>query len=108
MNIMLVSVRERTREIGLRKAVGATRANILRQFLVEAMVLAIIGGLLGLLLGLSGATVIASLSTDLQPTLAWDSVVVAVGFSAAVGMFFGIFPASRAARLEPIDALRYE
>lgn len=108
MNIMLVSVRERTREIGLRKAVGATRANILRQFLVEAMVLAIIGGLLGLLLGLSGATAIASLSDDLQPTLAWDSVVVAIGFSAAVGMFFGIFPASRAAKLEPIDALRYE
>jgi putative ABC transport system permease protein len=108
MNIMLVSVRERTREIGLRKAVGAKRANILWQFLVEAMVLAIVGGLLGLALGLAGSLTIASLSTDLQPTLAWDSVVVAIGFSGAVGLFFGIFPASRAARLNPIDALRYE
>ena len=108
MNIMLVSVRERTREIGLRKAVGAKRANILWQFLVEAMVLAIIGGLLGLALGLTGSLTIASFSADLQPTLAWDSVVVAIGFSGAVGLFFGIFPASRAARLNPIDALRYE
>jgi len=108
MNIMLVSVRERTREIGLRKAVGAKRANILWQFLVEAMVLAILGGLLGLALGLTGSLVIASFSADLQPTLAWDSVVVAIGFSGAVGLFFGIFPASRAARLNPIDALRYE
>ena len=108
MNIMLVSVRERTREIGLRKAVGAKRANILWQFLVEAMVLAIVGGLLGLALGLAGALLIANFSADLQPTLAWDSVVVAIGFSGAVGLFFGIFPASRAARLNPIDALRYE
>jgi putative ABC transport system permease protein len=108
MNIMLVSVRERTREIGLRKAVGAKRANILWQFLIEAMVLAIVGGLLGLILGVAGSLIIASFSADLQPTLAWDSVVMAIGFSAAVGLFFGIFPASRAARLNPIDALRYE
>ncbi len=108
MNIMLVSVRERTREIGLRKAVGAKRANILWQFLIEAMVLAIIGGLLGLILGVVGSLIIASFSADLQPTVAWDSVVLAIGFSAAVGLFFGIFPAYRAARLNPIDALRYE
>jgi len=108
MNIMLVSVRERTREIGLRKAVGAKRANILWQFLIEAMVLAIIGGLLGLILGVVGSLIIASFSADLQPTVAWDSVVMAIGFSAAVGLFFGIFPAYRAARLNPIDALRYE
>ena len=108
MNIMLVSVRERTREIGLRKAVGAKRADILWQFLIEAMVLAIVGGLLGLALGLTGSLVIASFSADLQPTLAWDSVVMAIGFSGVVGLFFGIFPASRAARLNPIDALRYE
>jgi len=108
MNIMLVSVRERTREIGVRKAVGAKRANILWQFLIEAMVLAIIGGLLGLILGVVGSLIIASFSADLQPTVAWDSVVMAIGFSAAVGLFFGIFPAYRAARLNPIDALRYE
>jgi putative ABC transport system permease protein len=108
MNIMLVSVRERTREIGLRKAVGAKRANILWQFLIEAMVLAIIGGLLGLILGVVSSLIIASFSADLQPTVAWDSVVLAIGFSAAVGLFFGIFPAYRAARLNPIDALRYE
>jgi len=108
MNIMLVSVRERTREIGLRKAVGAKQAQILWQFLVEAVVLAVIGGLIGLLIGLSGALAIANISADLEPVLAWDSVVVAIGFSAAVGLFFGIFPASRAARLNPIDALRYE
>lgn len=108
MNIMLVSVRERTREIGLRKAVGAKQAHILWQFLVEAMVMSVIGGILGLALGLSGSLIIANLSADLQPTLAWDSVVVAIGFSGAVGLFFGIFPASRAARLNPIEALRYE
>ena len=108
MNIMLVSVRERTREIGLRKAVGAKRADILWQFLIEAMVLAIVGGLLGLILGVAGSLIIASFSADLQPTLAWDSVVMAIGFSGVVGLFFGIFPASRAARLNPIDALRYE
>ena len=108
MNIMLVSVRERTREIGLRKAVGAKRRDILWQFLVEAMVLAILGGLIGLTLGLAASLFISRLSDSLQPTVAWDSVVLAIAFSAAVGLFFGIYPASRAARLSPIDALRYE
>jgi len=108
MNIMLVSVRERTREIGLRKAVGAKRRDILWQFLVEAMVLAILGGLIGLTLGAGASLFISRLSDSLQPTVAWDSVVLAFAFSAAVGLFFGIYPASRAARLSPIDALRYE
>ncbi|MCI0398729.1 MAG: ABC transporter permease [Chloroflexi bacterium] len=108
MNIMLVSVRERTREIGLRKAVGAKRQDILWQFLVEALVLAMVGGLIGLGVGTAGALVIANLSDSLQPTLAWDSVALALFFSAAVGLFFGIYPAFRAAALNPIDALRYE
>lgn len=108
MNIMLVSVRERTREIGLRKAIGAKQRDILWQFLVEAVVLAMIGGLAGLLIGAIGAQAIGGLSDSLQPALDWDAVVLAVTFSAAVGLFFGIYPASRAARLNPIDALRYE
>lgn len=108
MNIMLVSVRERTQEIGLRKAVGAKRQDILWQFLVEAIALALIGGLIGLAIGTSGALLIANLSADLEPTLAWDSVALAIIFSTAVGLFFGIYPASRAAGLNPIDALRYE
>lgn len=108
MNIMLVSVTERTREIGLRKAVGAKQRDILWQFLIEAMVMALVGGVIGLLLGAGGSLLISNLSDNLQPTLAWDSVVLAIVFSAAVGLFFGIFPASRAARLNPIDALRYE
>jgi putative ABC transport system permease protein len=108
MNIMLVSVRERTREIGLRKAVGAKRKDILWQFLVEAIVLATMGGLIGLSIGAAASLFISRLSDSLQPTLAWDSVALAIAFSAAVGLFFGIYPASRAARLNPIDALRYE
>jgi putative ABC transport system permease protein len=108
MNIMLVSVRERTREIGLRKAVGAKRNDIMWQFLVEAMVLAILGGLIGLVIGTGAALLISRLSDSLSPTVAWDSVVLAIVFSAGVGLFFGIYPAARAARLNPIDALRYE
>ena len=108
MNIMLVSVTERTREIGLRKAVGAKRRDIMWQFLVEAMVMAVVGGIIGLGLGAGGSLLISSLSDNLQPTLAWDSVALAVVFSAMVGLFFGIYPAARAARLNPIDALRYE
>lgn len=108
MNIMLVSVRERTREIGLRKAVGAKRRDILWQFLTEAMVMSLLGGVIGLLLGALGAFLIANYSETLQPTLAWNSVVLAIGFSALIGLFFGIYPATRAAALNPIDALRYE
>lgn len=108
MNIMLVSVTERTREIGLRKAVGATRGDILWQFLVEAMMLSLIGGAVGLVLGAVGAFMIARVSNVLTPTLAWESAVLAISFSAAVGLFFGIYPSTRAAGLNPIEALRYE
>jgi putative ABC transport system permease protein len=108
MNIMLVSVTERTREIGLRKAVGARRKDILAQFLVEAVVLALIGGFIGILLGASGAAAISRLQDDLKAVLTPQSVLLATGFSAAVGLFFGIYPATRAARLNPIEALRYE
>ncbi len=108
MNIMLVSVTERTREIGLRKAVGAKRRQILWQFLTEAIILSSIGGLIGLALGVGGAFLISSLSDTLDATVAWNSVALAIFFSAAVGLFFGIYPATRAAGLNPIDALRYE
>jgi len=107
MNIMLVSVTERTREIGVRKALGATRGNILLQFLIEALTLCILGGAAGILLGIGTTVVLARVmqwNTLISPT----AVVVAFGFSALVGLFFGIWPARRAARLDPIDALRYE
>ena len=108
MNIMLVSVTERTREIGLRKAVGAKRRDIQWQFLTEAIILASLGGLIGLALGAGGAWLISRFSDLLDARLAWNSVALAILFSAAVGLFFGIYPATRAARLNPIDALRYE
>lgn len=107
MNIMLVSVTERTREIGLRKAVGAKRRDILTQFLVEAVVLSVIGGLIGIALGtLIGKAV--ELSGIIAPQVTMDAIALAVGFSIAVGLFFGIYPAQRASKLNPIDALRYE
>jgi putative ABC transport system permease protein len=108
MNIMLVSVTERTREIGLRKAVGAKYRDILSQFLTEAIILSILGGVLGIILGALGATAIHLAVPDLDTTITPGSVLLAVGFSAAVGLFFGIYPASRAASLHPIDALRFE
>ncbi|MCB8924396.1 MAG: ABC transporter permease [Ardenticatenaceae bacterium] len=108
MNIMLVSVTERTREIGLRKAVGAKYRDILTQFLVEAVVIASVGGVIGLILGAIGAAVIGNLSPLLDTAVDWNSVALAIGFSAGVGLFFGLYPATRAARLNPIDALRYE
>jgi putative ABC transport system permease protein len=107
MNIMLVSVTERTREIGVRKALGATRANILLQFLVEALVLCLVGGSVGVLLGTVGALVlsrVAHWNTAISPF----SILLAFVFSAIVGLFFGIYPARRAAALDPIVALRYE
>ena len=107
MNIMLVSVTERTREIGVRKALGATRKAIMMQFLVEALFLCILGGFLGVVVGYGAAnlmTRIAEWDTAVSP----EAVVAAIGFSAAVGLFFGILPARRAAILDPIDALRYE
>lgn len=107
MNIMLVSVTERTREIGIRKAVGATSRHILMQFIVEALVISVIGGLLGIAVGAGAVKLITHMlqwSAIVEPS----SVVLAVAVSAAVGMFFGIYPAYRAAKLNPIDALRYE
>ena len=108
MNIMLVSVTERTREIGLRKAVGAKRRDILLQFLIESVVLSLLGGLLGIALGAAGAFAISNLQDDLTAIVTAQAVMLATGFSAAVGLFFGIYPATRAARLNPIQALRYE
>ena len=108
MNIMLVSVTERTREIGLRKAVGAKRRNVLGQFLIEAVTMSLIGGILGIVLGGGGAIAATSFVDNFSAVVGIDAIVIAVLFSMAVGLFFGIYPAYRASRLNPIDALRYE
>jgi len=112
MNIMLVSVSERTREIGIRKAVGAKRSDILTQFLVEAIVLSVLGGVGGIIFGWMISQAVNGLnlggSEPLRTVISMDAVALAVGFSVAVGLFFGIYPATRAAALNPIDALRYE
>ncbi len=108
MNIMLVTVTERTREIGLRKAVGARRSHVLTQFLVEAVVLALLGGVFGILLGWAGAWGIQQAVPDLDTTVSLQSVLLATGFSFVVGLFFGLYPAVRASGLRPIEALRYE
>jgi putative ABC transport system permease protein len=107
MNIMLVSVTERTREIGVRKALGATRMNILMQFLIEALTLCLLGGVLGILLGI-GTAVLLSRVMQWNTLISPMAVGIAFLFSAAVGLFFGIWPARRAAKLDPIVALRYE
>jgi putative ABC transport system permease protein len=111
MNIMLVSVTERTREIGIRKAIGATRKNVLAQFLTEATVLSVLGGLIGVAAGAGIAQLISGVSIGsmtLQPVINLDSILLATLFSLVVGLFFGIYPAFRASSLNPIDALRYE
>ena len=107
MNIMLVSVTERTREIGIRKAVGAKNKDILFQFLVESVVLSITGGILGILFAVA-VSVILNRFTILKPTISAFPIILAITFSTIVGLFFGIYPAMRAARLNPIAALRYE
>ena len=107
MNIMLVTVTERTREIGIRKALGATRGNILLQFLVESTTLCLLGGALGLLVGATAATLLNRLA-GWQTVVTAESAMMAFGFSAAVGIVFGIWPARRASQLDPIDALRHE
>lgn len=107
MNIMLVSVTERTREIGIRKALGAQRKDILFQFLIESLIVCLIGGAIGTVLGIGFALLVSSLA-NLPPLVSWDSVIIAFGFSSAIGIFFGIYPANKAARLDPIEALRYE
>jgi putative ABC transport system permease protein len=114
MNIMLVSVTERTREIGLRKAVGARQIDILFQFLIEAIVLCLLGGIVGMALGYGGATGLSALIRSAAPDAAWSpvisvtSVVVAIVFSTLIGLIFGVYPAANAARKDPIAALRYE
>ncbi len=107
MNIMLVSVTERTHEIGLRKAVGAARADILLQFLIEAITLSLIGGLLGVGGG-TGVSRLIGPALGVPTVVTATSIILAVGFSATIGVVFGIYPAMRAARLQPVDALRYE
>jgi putative ABC transport system permease protein len=114
MNIMLVSVTERTREIGIRMAVGATPTDILMQFLVESVVLSVVGGAIGIALGIVGSIGLTATINALSPGRDWPIVVshwaalASLIFSAAVGIGFGFYPAWRASRLDPIDALRYE
>src|SRR5262249_40188005 len=114
MNIMLVSVTERTREIGIRKAIGATRGDILTQFLIEATVVSVAGGAIGLLRGAGGSHLLNGLrlggapAQAIQTVVSPDAVLLAFSVSALIGLFFGIYPAMRASRLNPIQALRYE
>jgi len=107
MNIMLVSVTERTREIGIRKAVGARSADVLGQFLIESVVLSVLGGLFGVAFGWGVAYLVNELAS-FGAVVTPQSVALAVSFSLAVGLFFGIYPARRAAHMNPIEALRYE
>lgn len=107
MNIMLVSVTERTREIGIRKALGATFNNVLMQFVIEAIAISVTGGLFGIFVGVAGARII-SLVAGWNTVIAWWAIVGAFGVSVLIGLFFGIYPARKAALLDPIEALRYE
>jgi putative ABC transport system permease protein len=107
MNILLVSVTERTKEIGLRMAVGAKRRHILLQFLIEAMIMTVIGGVLGVLAGIGGARLLTTMVG--WPTIvSSEAVAAAFLFSVAVGLFFGLYPANKASKLNPIEALHYE
>ncbi len=104
---MLVSVTERTREIGLRKAIGAKTTDILSQFMIEASVLSLTGGLIGIILGILSSFIVSKVSSW-STTISWASIIYALGISVAVGLFFGIYPARRASQLNPITALRFE
>jgi putative ABC transport system permease protein len=108
MNIMLVSVTERTREIGIRQAVGAKGRDILIQFLIEAMVLSLVGGLIGVAIGVMGTVSMSLAVKDLTLHLSASTILIAAGFATGIGLFFGIYPAVRASRLQPVDALRHE
>lgn len=122
MNIMLVSVTERTREIGIRKAVGAKRRDVLVQFLIESVVLAFVGGFVGILLGFVSANTIGTLmigagqfgprrlfaATEAQSVVTLGSIFLAFFFAVGVGIFFGMYPANKASKLDPVEALRYE
>ncbi|MCB1976135.1 MAG: FtsX-like permease family protein [Nitrosomonas sp.] len=107
MNIMLVSVTERTREIGIRMAIGANRRAILLQFLLEAMMICFMGGMMGVLLGISGAWLVSKL-VDMLIVITLGMILLAFAFASGVGIFFGFYPARKAASLKPVDALRYE
>ncbi|MGI9049314.1 MAG: ABC transporter permease [Rubrobacteraceae bacterium] len=108
MNIMLVSVTERTREIGVRKALGASNSNILSQFLIEAVLLSVFGGLVGIGIGVGASALLPILSANLPTAVTWTSIGLASGVSVLIGVIFGVLPAYRSARLEPVDALRRE
>ena len=107
MAVMMISVTDRTREIGLRKALGARQRDILLQFLIEAITLSLIGGIAGIALGVAGSEAI-SYFAEWRTLVAPESILIAFGFAAAIGIFFGFYPARKASRLDPIEALRYE
>ena len=108
MNIMLVTITERTREIGLRKATGAQNIDIILLFLTQAILLTLIGGIVGVGIAAAASTVISALVDGLSVVVQIPNIILAVSVSTAIGLFFGVYPASRAAKLNPIDALRYE
>ncbi len=107
MNIMMVSVTERTREIGIRQSVGATPSDIRWQFLTEALLLSVVGGLIGVAAGIVGAIIFGKVG-DMRTVIVPSSILLAFGSAAAVGIFFGYYPANQAAQLDPIEALRHE